>query len=137
MEIKSEPVLDYSYTIPTRCGIEKLRTILHLSIATSNLTDPTADVTVERDQGKPLIFSCTARGYPRPIITWSPGSGGSRMINTSTRTDAEGYLAITSNLIIPSVVRADAGIYTCTANNTEGMDTRSFNLTVYCKFAFF
>ena len=59
------------------------------------------------------------------------------MINTSTSTDAEGYLVITSNLIIPSVVRADAGIYTCTANITEGMDTRSFNLTVYCKFAFF
>ena len=59
------------------------------------------------------------------------------MINTSTSTDAEGYLAITSNLIIPSVVRADAGIYTCIANSTEGMDTRSFNLTVYCKFAFF
>ena len=59
------------------------------------------------------------------------------MINTSTSTDAEAYLVITSNLIIPSVVTADAGIYNCTANNTEGMDTRSFNLTVYCKFAFF
>ena len=137
MEINSEPVLDYSYTILIKCGVEKLRTILHLSIATSNLTDATADVTVERDQGEPLIFSCTARGYPRPIITWSPGSGGSRMINTSTSTDAEGYLAITSNLIIPNVVRVDARIYTCTANSTEGMDTRSFNLTVYCKFAFF
>ena len=55
------------------------------------------------------------------------------MINTSTSTDAEGYLVITSNLIILSVVRADAGIYTCTANNTDGMDTLSFNLTVYCK----
>ena len=59
------------------------------------------------------------------------------MINTSTSTDAEGYLAITSNLIIPSVVTADAGIYNCTANNTEGMDSRIFNLTVYCKFALF
>ena len=93
-------------------------------------------MTVEKDLGESFNISCTARGYPRPTITWSPGSGRSRMINTSTSTDAEGYLVITSKLFIPSVMREDAGIYTCGANNTEGMDTLSFNLTVYSKFAF-
>ena len=111
-----------------------LRVSFYLHTAPSELTDPTTNMTLERDEGELVIFNCTAKGNPIPIVTWSPGSGGSRMINTSTSTDAEGYLVITSNLIIRSVVRADDGIYICTANNTEGMDTRNFNLTVYCKF---
>lgn len=107
--------------------------LISLPVAPSNLTDPTSNVTMERNEGEPLTLSCTARGYPRPTITWSPGSGEHIIIFVSTSTDVEGYLVVTSNLMISSIAREDAGIYTCTSSNTYGVDTHSFNLTVYCK----
>ena len=87
-----------------------------------------------RDEGDSLTLSCTARGYPRPTITWSTGTDSRIQVNASFSTDAEGYLIVTSNLVISNVFREDAGIHICTANNTIGMDSRSFSLTVFCKF---
>ncbi len=96
--------------------------------------DPSNDMLVMRDQGDSLTLSCTARGYPRPIITWSTETDSRIQVTTSLSTNTEGYLIITSNLTISNVLREDAGIHTCTANNTVGIESRSFNLTVFCKF---
>ena len=93
------------------------------------------NVTLTGDQDESVTLSCTARGYPRPVISWSPGASGSRSISESTSTDMEGYLVITSNLTISDLGRDDTATYTCTANNTEGMDARDVFLTVFCKLA--
>jgi len=105
-------------------------------LASPNLTDPVADVAYSRDQGDSVTFSCRAKGYPQPVITWSTGASESRNISESTNTDAQGYLVITSMLTLSRLQREDNGIYTCTAYNFEGIDHRNFNLTVFCKLDF-
>ena len=86
-----------------------------------------------KDEGQSLVLSCTAKGFPRPTITWSPVGGDRRILNTSTSTDAEGFLVITSTFMIESVQRSDAGLYTCDASSTQGTRLQSFNIIVNCK----
>ena len=92
-----------------------------------------SNVSLVRDEGQSLVLRCTAKGYPRPTITWSPTDSERMTFSTSTSTDTEGFLVITSTLMTQSVHRSDAGVYTCNASNTQGTKLQSFNITVNCK----
>ncbi|XP_076869237.1 neural cell adhesion molecule 1 isoform X2 [Brachyhypopomus gauderio] len=69
-----------------------------------------------------VTIICLVTGLPAPIITWStpPTSDSSRYIYNSDK----------SELIIPAVVRNDAGKYICTAQNKIGEDGAIFELDV-------
>ncbi len=68
-------------------------------------------------------MSCTAFGYPPPIITWTlPGLEtlepvGDDRVQVTTDTTETGYVVVSSALSIPGSTVTDAGVYTCAANN--------------------
>ena len=104
-----------------------------------SVTVPLADVMVVETEGDMVTFTCTATGVPSPSFTWSPPDDGDRIsVNTDPAvTDSDGFISVTSTLTISSLLRTDAGTYTCTASNTvmgsNMMISRTFNVTVYCE----
>ena len=95
-------------------------------------TDPNNDTSMEFDEGDNVELSCTARGIPRPNITWTPGPDSTRSVTTFESTDSEGFDVISSNITIMNIQRSDT-LYTCNGSNTLGSQIRSFTLTVNCK----
>ena len=41
---------------------------------------------------------------------------------------------VSVNLTITNTSREDTGVYTCSANNSIGIDNKSINVTIQCKF---
>ena len=80
-----------------------------------------------------IVFSCTARGIPIPIITWSIGTSNGVIQLSDETIDNQGFALISSNLSIPAIQRNDKS-YICTASNHLGSQQQSFNLTVNCKY---
>ena len=80
------------------------------------------------------VFACVAYGVPAPSISWS--RGGSTLSNNSRFTIyeelvTEGGVTFSQSILeICSVGQDDAVQYTCSATNSVGTDTASFNLTV-------
>ncbi len=78
------------------------------------------DLTV--NEGDPITLSCTAFGYPPPLVTWTlPGrevllSNDSR-VDTTTDITELGYYIVTVDLTIAQSTTTDAGVYICTALN--------------------
>ena len=95
------------------------------------MTHQNDDFFLESDELEMVTLSCTARGVPKPTFTWSPANGD---ITEAAWTDRDGFFQVISNLTIASIVRTDAGIYTCIVNNTGSLQTRNFTLKVNCKF---
>ena len=81
-----------------------------------------------------MHLPCFATGYPKPNITWTKGSG-----NSIFDIDFDGfkYGWSAGSLIILNPSIADAGRYTCTAENQYSNDTRSLNLIVQGEFVQF
>ena len=102
--------------------------------APTNITDPSEDAAIEIDLGSEHTLTCVARGIPRPTIVWSSATGSiTSMPSSSPTVDNEQYEVVTSDLTIASIQRTDR-MFTCSASNSGGMQNRSFNLTVNCKF---
>ncbi|XP_010003042.1 PREDICTED: immunoglobulin superfamily member 10 [Chaetura pelagica] len=78
--------------------------------------------------GKALAVPCRAEGRPPPAISWvlanqtrvSRSSAGNRKV----RVEADG------TLVLEEVTVYDRGLYTCTATNPAGSDTRAVKLQV-------
>ncbi|KAI5620892.1 intercellular adhesion molecule 5 precursor, partial [Silurus asotus] len=68
--------------------------------------------------GSKVSLSCTAKGNPEPELNWSIQS----QIKATGRQQ--------TTLTIVKVSLADAGVYTCTATNSLGNDTREVSLIV-------
>ncbi|GBM98114.1 Hemicentin-1, partial [Araneus ventricosus] len=69
--------------------------------------------------GDKLDLICNATGYPLPQISWK---------------ESKNFAVhhIENNVLhIPFIQESDAGLYTCTAQNVAGFDTKAFNLTVH------
>ena len=96
------------------------------------IADPSNDTFMEFDEEDDVVLSCTARGIPRPNITWTPGPDSTRSVTTFESTDSQGFDVISSNITIMNIQRSDT-LYTCSASNTLGSQIRSFTLTVNCK----
>ncbi|CAL4065390.1 unnamed protein product [Meganyctiphanes norvegica] len=70
-------------------------------------------------QGSPATFTCYARGYPEPTVTWYKEDGADRVLGTG------------NSYTISSPTRDDSGNYYCTADNGDGYpQTSHFNLYV-------
>ena len=101
-------------------------------LGSAMIADPSNDTFMEFDEEDDVVLSCTARGIPRPNITWTPGPDSTRSVTTFESTDSEGFDVISSNITIMNIQRSDT-LYTCSASNTLGSQIRSFTLTVNCK----
>ena len=77
-------------------------------------------------EGDQFELVCTFIGTPPPEVDWEKDGNeflvgeGRRIINSTER----------SVLEITSLLRSDAGVYTCTVTNDGGTDSRSVRLEV-------
>ncbi|KAK8745272.1 hypothetical protein OTU49_000103, partial [Cherax quadricarinatus] len=80
--------------------------------------------------GESLVLPCPARGDLPIVFTWArdaipvPGGGSSEM---EVRLEEGGRVSV---LVIPSITRAHAAVYTCQASNLYGTDSRTFFINV-------
>uniref|UniRef100_A0A8C4U7D5 Hemicentin-1 n=1 Tax=Falco tinnunculus TaxID=100819 RepID=A0A8C4U7D5_FALTI len=86
-----------------------------------------AQYTVTEDSQ--AVLSCVADGIPTPTINWKK--------DNTLLTEIGKYRAVPGgDLILDNVVPADAGSYTCIANNAAGEDTHTVMLIVHVLPAF-
>ncbi|XP_071981860.1 hemicentin-2 isoform X2 [Engystomops pustulosus] len=78
-------------------------------------------------EGKAVTLSCSAKGYPKPTVTWTKGGEILSPEGSIYQTSSDGSLLIT----LPS--GADSGHYTCTATNVVGAASRAAQLIVHTK----
>ena len=109
--------------------------------APPSITSPVADVDITVVEGNDTVFTCTARGFPTPTITWYRGVMETERMELTGAEELimmmEGFIVVTSTLTISSVNRRDSDVYSCVATNSvlgsSRSDMRIFNLTVNCK----
>jgi len=104
-----------------------------------SLTDPAQIVirpnqTYAVDAGNTITFVCVASGDPNPSISWNRGA---TVLNNDSRvTIYEDLVTENKTIFVQSILElcsaeeADAGQYSCFAENTLSNDTASFVLTV-------
>ena len=103
---------------------------MHIYVAIPILIIPESNKFTENSN-----ITCTATGFPVPDIVWQNNDGSvvdkSRIKTGSVMATGVGNLFKMSVSMI--IGRNDAGVYTCTANNSIGNDYRTINITVTCK----
>ena len=81
-------------------------------------------------KGDDVYFECTVRANPGPYkITWRHNG------RELTHNLQKKIIISNRSLVLQKVTRADTGVYTCTAHNSEGDGvSNSINLNVKCKY---
>ena len=72
---------------------------------------------VKTIQNQQVQIPCTARGIPRPTITWRRKRNGQHLSGRVTIRNTRDGKYVTSIITISHVQTRDAGIYICTATN--------------------
>ena len=83
------------------------------------------------------IIVCEAFGYPPPTVIWNRinGSLSDRVSVSDSVSVPTGYGNVTRmsvNLTITNASRGDTGVYTCSANNSIGSDSKNVEMIVQC-----
>ena len=80
-------------------------------------------------EGDDVYFECSVRASPAPYkITWRHNG---RELSHNV---AKKVIISNQSLVLQKVTRADTGVYTCTAHNSEGDGvSNSINLNIKCK----
>ncbi|XP_048505535.1 immunoglobulin domain-containing protein oig-4 isoform X1 [Athalia rosae] len=77
--------------------------------------------------GHKIAFVCSARGSPRPHITWfKDGTEIYTHLYLNVHEWRTGTDRVKSKLEIDPATQMDAGVYECTADNMYSIDRRSF-----------
>ena len=91
-------------------------------------------------EGSSGSITCTATGYPVPIVTWQNSDGNSlsndRLVSRSPVISSTGVGNVTSvsvELMVLKAMRIETGMYKCSANNSVDNTTT----TVQCKYGCF
>ena len=81
-------------------------------------------------EGDDVYFECAVRASPQPYkITWRHNG------RELTHNLQKKVIISNQSLVLQKVTRADTGVYTCTAHNSEGDGvSNSINLNVKCKY---
>ena len=92
-------------------------------------------------EGHASTITCEAIGYPPPTIVWNRIDGNlsdrvSVSDSVSVPTGNGNVTRVSVNLTITNAYREDTGVYTCSANNIVGNDSKNVNITVQCKLSF-
>ena len=76
------------------------------------------------NQGSPVNVSCIATGTPESDVAWI------NILNTQVMSSRikKTYLTFSS------ISKADAGVYTCRANNSAGSVEKALEITVKCEY---
>lgn len=72
--------------------------------------------------GSLLDISCNATGKPNPDVTWIHDG---QVLSSGSKA---------AHLSFGAISKVDAGIYTCSANNSAGTTEKQLNLVVNCKY---
>lgn len=84
-------------------------------------TPPSSFTTKE---GQNVSLYCSAKGFPKPIITW---------FKDGNDLDADYYDADTGQLTFPSIQFHDRGVYRCVARNFLGSQSATVEIIVQGK----
>ncbi|KAA0722521.1 Protein sidekick-1 [Triplophysa tibetana] len=90
-----------------------------------SFTTPPSDITVT--DGTLAVFSCETSGAPKPAIVWRKGS---QVLASGTVQVPRFTLLESGGLQILPIMLSDAGNYTCSVSNTEGLVSGTGALTV-------
>ena len=74
-------------------------------------------LTVTTIQNQRVQIPCTARGIPRPTITWKRKRDGQILGGRKTNENTKDGEFVTSTITISSARTRNAGVYICTATN--------------------
>ena len=80
---------------------------------------------------------CEAFGYPPPTVVWNRINGilsdrVSVSDSVSVPTGNGNVTGVSVNLTITNASREDTGVYTCSANNSIGSDSKNVEMIVQC-----
>ena len=91
-------------------------------------------------EGSNGSITCTATGYPVPIVVWQNSDGSSlsnnRLVSGSPVISSTGVGNVSNvsvELMVIGAIRVDTGIYRCSANNSVNSATRNISISVLCK----
>ena len=89
-------------------------------------------------EGSTTMVVCEAIGYPPPTILWNTVDGilsdrVSVSDSVSVPTEYRNVTRVIVNLTITNAYREDTGVYTCSANNSIGIDSSNVSITVQCE----
>ena len=101
-------------------------------IVAPSITSLTDNSTVVIAEGNMETITCEAIGYPPATLEWSRSDGALSDRVSVSDTFLSGF-GVGLNLTITNASREDAGVYTCSANNSIGSDNESISVTVQCK----
>ena len=73
-----------------------------------------------------VLLPCSARGIPRPTISWSKDNTTNSLISSRHQILSNGFL------IINDLKLLDAGVYRCEASNEGGTRAVDVILNVHC-----
>lgn len=128
-------ILQYASTctdkVVSHKGVVKVHFAVNSSVPPSFISVPHNTTTVLFPN--PVVFSCTARGLPQPVLRWS--FGGMQLTNTSrvaisTSTILGSDRVTNSSLRLERTELSDGGHYTCVAESSAGNVSFTFQLTV-------
>ena len=92
------------------------------------IATPLDTITIVIHEGMNRTFTCKATGYPIPNVVWHTVDGSLTDRVSVSENILTGGDGSTANLVIRNASREDTGIYTCTANNSIGCDSRSIRI---------
>ena len=107
------------YNYISNSWVDFLLTFLFAEAPT--VTHPTA-TSVSYNEGSPVNISCTATGKPDPDVKWIH------------KRQVKSFSPKTAHLTFNKIGKADAGVYTCKANNSAGTKEKQLNIVVNCKY---
>ena len=91
-------------------------------------------------EGNNESITCTATGYPVPIVVWQNSDGSSlsnnRLVSGSPVISSTGVGNVSNvsvELMVIGAIRVDTGMYRCSANNSVNSATRNISISVLCK----
>jgi len=92
------------------------------------------------NEGSNGSITCTATGYPPPVVVWQNSDGSSlsnmRLVSGSevmSSTGVDNVTSVSVELMVTEAIRVDTGMYTCSASNIASSTTRNIIITVQCK----
>ena len=90
--------------------------------------------TIERNTA---TITCETEGYPPPTVVWNRINGilsdrVSVSDSVNVPTGNGNVTRVSVILTITNASREDTGVYTCSANNSIGSDSKNVGITVQC-----
>ena len=94
---------------------------------------PLDNTTIAINEGINRNFTCGATGYPIPTVMWYRTNGSFNDGVSMSKSIPTENASVVAYLTITNASRENTGVYTCTANNSIGIDSRS--IRIICKYA--